>query len=194
MQPHVFFKEKNIAMVKRFPRHLRLGKGNGDNFCICTNPLYKSQTMIKYKCGHIIHESCFEQLISSGPHIHDLTKDVKCPFKCCVLLPGRVRFQNHWMTKTRPWIRQRKAAVKAVPHELTECAQDHCAQVSDPASCHKITHVTDSHQYRGTSITNQSEMTSTLEASEDFAGTLNLGQCSSKFCGQRRYFGITSSI
>ena len=77
-----------------------------------------------------------------------------------------------------------KTAVRAIAHTLTGGAQDHCAQASDPALCHEITHVADSHQYLGTSITNQAEMTSTLEASEDFVVTLNLGQCSSKCRGQ----------
>ena len=83
--------------------------------------------------------------------------------------------------------------VREIAYKLTECAQDHCAQVSGPVSCHEITHVTDAHQYLGTSITNQSEMTSTLEASEDFAVTLNMGQCSSKYRGQHRYSELTSS-
>ena len=142
-------------MIKRFPRHLCLDKGNGDNCCIFTNPLYERHTVIKYTCGHIIHESCFEQLISSGPHKDYLTKDVKCPFKCCVVFPGRARFQDCWTTKTRPWTRQRKTAVRVIAHTLKEGAQDHCVQVSDPASCHDLTHVADLPQYLGTSMTKQ---------------------------------------
>ena len=104
-----------------------------------------------------------------------------------IIIAGDARLSDDLIIQARPLSRQRKAAIRKLADELNMEGQ-----VSAPTPFHETTHVTDSHHYLGTSISNQSGMTSTYEeASEHFPLTLNLGQRSSKCCGQCRYFELT---
>ena len=140
--PNAFLREKVIAMVKRFPTHLSIAKGSGDDCCICTDKLKGRNSIIKYNCGHIIHESCFSKLIK----IRALELDVICPECRAVVVPKNDRWKDFWMTKTRPWIRQRKLAIRKKAHTFTDDPQDFHAEVSHELPC-VADHVVDSHPH-----------------------------------------------